>query len=222
MTGVAARHRSPVAAVVLLGLLLGACAAPSPSNSGTSPSATGTSPRPSRPAASRPYDADAVLAAMTQSRRPGGVPDRIETSAVAAQVANAVWTYDGQPYPSLVIGGSCGATSCTLEVSGQPIGGAGADLFVFSVTQPAGAVTMTTTDLHGYPSGLDGQIEAVAREGTDADRLTGLAYRTASWQLPPRSGWFWAAFRSGGEEGSPGLDVLVDLPARAVMETRAP
>ena len=224
MTGAAARHRRPVGAVVLVGLLLAACAtpSPSPSPSGMPPSASGTSLEPSRPAAARPYDADAVLAAMADSRRPGGVPDRIETAAVAAQVANVIWTYDGRPYPSLVIGGSCGATSCTLEVSGQPIGGAGADLFVFSVTQPAGAVTLTTTDLHGYPSGLDAQIEAVVRGGTDADRLAGLAYRAASWQLPPRNGWFWAAFRSGGEEGSPGLDVLVDLPARSVMETRAP
>jgi hypothetical protein len=159
---------------------------------------------------------------MAGSRRPGGVPDRIETTAVAAQLAAAIWTYDGRPYPSLVIGGSCGATSCTVEVSGQPLGAAGADLFNLSVAQPGGAVTLAATDLHGYPSGLDARIEAVARAGVDADRLAGLVYRAASWQLPPRSGWFWAAFRSGGEEGSPGLDVLVDLPAHAVIETRAP
>jgi hypothetical protein len=210
---------SLVAGLLATVLVVTGCAEPAPTPPTT---VSDGSPAPSRPATGRPYDAASVLAAMAASRRPGGVPDELETPAVAAQLANAVWTYDGRPYPSLVLGGSCGATSCTLEASGQPIGGAGADLFVFSVTQPGGAVTLTTTDLHGYPSGLDAQIEAVARAGVDADRLAGLAYRAASWQLAPRNGWFWAAFRSGGEEGSPGLDVLVDLPARSVMDTRAP
>jgi hypothetical protein len=62
----------------------------------------------------------------------------------------------------------------------------------------------------------------VARAGVPATDIGQLAYASASWQVPPRSGWFLAAFRSGGEEGSPGLDVLVDLPARRVMETAPP
>ena len=210
---------SLVAGLLATLLVVAGCAEPAPT-----PPATGSddSAAPSRPGAARPYDADAVLSAMAQSRRPGGVPDELETAAVAAQLANAIWTYDGRPYPTLVVGGSCGPSSCTLEVSGHPAGAAGADLYVFAVTRLAGAVSLTTSDLHGYPSGLDASIQEVARNGVAADDIGSLAYAAASWQLPPRSGWFWAAFRSGGEEGSPGLDVLVDLPARSVMETRAP
>lgn len=125
-------------------------------------------------------------------------------------------------YPSLVIGGSCGPSSCTLEVTGQPAGAAGADLYVFAVARPAGAVSLTTSDLHGYPSALDAAIEDLVRAGVPAGDVGGLAYTTASWQVPPRSGWFLAAFRSGGEEGSPALDVLVDLATRTVIDTSAP
>ena len=52
--------------------------------------------------------------------------------------------------------------------------------------------------------------------------LDGLAMAGAAWQLPPRVGWFRVAYRSGGEEGSPGLDVVVDLPSGAVIETAEP
>ena len=213
------RARASVGGALLATLLLAAaCAVPAPS-----PPPTGSgSPVPSRPAAARPYDTAAVLAAMAASRRPGGVPEELETPAVAAQVADAVWTYDGRPYPTLVVGGSCGPSSCTLEVSGQPADAAGADVYVFAVARPSGAVSLTTSDLHGYPSGLDPTIERVARDGVPAGAIGTLAYASASWQLPPRSGWFLAAFRSGGEEGSPGLDVLVDLPARTVVSTSSP
>lgn len=204
--------------MLLAGSTLAGCSDWAPTQSST---ASG-GPSPPRPVTARPYDAAAVLDAMAASRRPGGVPDELETPGVAAVLASAVWTFDGRPYPSLVIGGSCGPSSCTLEVSGQPAGAAGSDLYVFAVSRPANAVSRTTNDLHGYPSGLDAAIESVARAGVPAAEIGQLAYATASWQVPPRNGWFVAAFRSGGEEGSPGLDVLVDLPARRVMGIAPP
>ena len=232
-------RRAPVA---ILLLLLTACSGPSPSPStaastgaSTSPpsTATGTSDAPATPTATpspvipppataRPYTAAEVLAAMRDSRRPGGVPDEIETIAVATQLAAAIWTYDGRAYPSLVISGSCGPASCTVEVNGTPAGAAGTDLYVMGVARPSGTVELQAADLHGYPSGLDATIDAVVRARLDAQQLDGLALAGATWQVPPRAGWFWAAYRSGGEEGSPGLDVLVNLPTGEVAETREP
>ena len=183
------------------------------------PAPTGAIPP---PATARPYEAEDILAAMRASRRPGGVPDQLETIGIATQVAAAVWTWQGGPYPALVVGGSCGPASCTLEVSGAPPGAAGADLFAFSVALPSGMVELAASDLHGYPSGLDALIDATVRDRLAPDALEGLALSGATWQLPPQVGWFWVAYRSGGEEGSPGLDVLLNLASGEVVETRQP
>lgn len=174
------------------------------------------------PATGRPYTADQVLAAMRGSRRPGGVPDELETAAVATQLAAAIWTYDGRPYPSLVVGGSCGPATCTLEVNGAPAGAAGTDLYAFSVTRATGAVEAAASDLHGYPAALDALIDGVVRDRLDPASVEGLAMTGAAWQPPPRAGWFLVAYRSGGEEGSPGFDILVDLPAAEIVQTSAP
>lgn len=197
-----------------------------PAPNGT-PSSTAT-PRASStppiavPQTGRPYAADQVLAAMRDSRRPGGVPDQIETSEVAAGLAAAIWTYDGHPYPALVVGGSCGPTRCTVEVSGTPVGAAGTDLYAFAVTPGSGAVEVEATDLHGYPPGLDALLDQVARDTGSPCPVEGLALSGATWRIPPDAGRFWAHYRSGGEEGSPGLDVLIDLSAGSVVRCAAP
>lgn len=195
---------------------------PSSTPTGTPPATAAPTGAIQLPATGRPYDGAEVLAAMRDSRRPGGVPDQLETLGIATQVAAAIWTWHGAPYPSLVIGGSCGPASCTLEVSGAPPSAAGADLYTFSVALPSGTAELLASDLHGYPSGLDAVIDTVIRDRLAPDTLEGLALTGATWQVPPRTGWFWAAYRSGGEEGSPGLDVLVNLASGEVVETSAP
>jgi hypothetical protein len=184
------------------------------------------SPRPTplipAPATGRPYAADQVLAAMRDSRRPGGVPDQLETAEVAAGLAAAIWTYDGGPYPALVIGGSCGPSRCTVEVSGTPPGAAGTDLYAFAVTPGSGAVEFQAADLHGYPAGLDALLDQVARDRASPCAVEGLALSSATWRIPPDAGTFWAHYRFGGEEGSPGVDVLIDLPAGSVVRCAAP
>lgn len=213
-----------------------ATATPSPVGSPSSASGSGSSDAPtssatlipsstpliSVPPTGRPYAADQVLAAMRDSRRPGGVPDQLETTDVAGAIADAVWTYDGRPYPVLVISGSCGAASCTVEVSGAPTGAAGADLYLFAVTPGSGAVELQATDLHGYPGGLDALLDEVARGDGAPCSLGGLALSSATWRIPPDAGQFWVHFRSGGEEGSPGVDVLVDLLAGSAVQCAAP
>lgn len=220
------------AAFVLLAVLTAAlpagCTAPvppTPSGSQRPPSgqaasgvaAPSASPVNSLTQPGRPYDAAAILAAMRGSRRPGGVPAAVQTDEVASAVAESIWTWDGDPWRVIAVGGSCGPASCLLDVAGSPAASAGADLYSFSVDPDGGSVELLTADLHGYPAALDARLDEVARAGIDPVRLADLALVGARWLPPPEAGRYWLAYRSGGEEGAPGLDVLVDLEAGEVL-----
>lgn len=218
-----------------IALVLGACAGPTPSSSAASATASATagmrstqqatanSPVASPAAAAgRPYDAADVLAAMQASRRPGGVPDALQTEPIADRLARAMWTYGGARWPTMAVSGSCGPQTCSIDLSGTPDGAAGEDLYTFSVTPADVRVELLVADLHGYPSALDATLDGLARRELDADRLNGLALAAARWLPPPKSGQFMLSYRSGGEEGSPALDVQVDLPAGRVLEAKPP
>ncbi|HEY7526249.1 MAG TPA: hypothetical protein VIA82_05400 [Candidatus Limnocylindria bacterium] len=208
----------------LMTLALVACASPTPSASVPTftPTATGgasqatTVPTPTGPLPARPYDGAAVLQAMRDSRRPGGVPAELQTAEIAAAVANTLWTWDGEPWPELVIGGSCAAAACSLEVAGTPPDAAGADLYILGVDRASATVTVESTDLHGYPRQLDGQLKAIATE-VAPDAIRGLRFASAQW-MPMAAGQYLLAYRSGGEEGSPGVDLLIDAPSRTLLD----
>jgi hypothetical protein len=219
--------------------LLVACAAdltPPPSASPTtapSASTAASNPATSQPAATastpavavdpgRPYDAAAVLEAMRGSTRPGGVPDTIETEAIAALVVEQLWTWDGQRYPILQAGAACGPQSCSLELSGTPTGAAGSDLYVLAVLPATSTVRLEAADLHGYPAALDDLLDGLVRRQLAPSELSGLAYAGATWQPPPDAHLMVVAYRSGGEEGSPSVDVVVDLAGGEVLEVREP
>lgn len=187
--------------------------AASASSSGTLKPSSGPGTTPGRP-----YDARAVLEAMRDSTRPGGVPDQLETSAIAEAVSRQVWTWDGQPWMHLSIGGACGPSRCSLDVAGSREDTPGADLYSFSVEVASGAVTLATSDLHAYPSRLDARLERAGKAAA-GDKLDALGYIGARWLPPPDAGRYWLAYRSGGEEGTPGLDVLLDLATGEVIET---
>jgi hypothetical protein len=159
---------------------------------------------------------------MASSRRPGGIPRQLQTTPIAVAIAAQVWTYDGTPWPAITTGGSCGPQSCTLDVSGIPDRGAGEDLYTFAITPADASVELLVADLHGYPKDLDAELDAIARAGVDPGRLAGLDLVGARWLPPPRDGQFVLSYRSGGEEGSPALDVTVDLGARRVLEVARP
>ncbi len=111
---------------------------------------------------------------MRASRRPGGVPDTIETEQIAGAIADGLWTFDGSAWPAMVVGASCGPERCTVDIAGTPDGADGEDLYTFSVTPATGSVSLLVADLHGYPSSLDPLLDGVAQEGVSPGRLDGL------------------------------------------------
>jgi hypothetical protein len=170
----------------------------------------------------RPHDASDVLTAMSESRRPGGVAPELQTNAIAAQVAVELWTWNGEPWARLTATGSCGSTSCTLEVIGSAEDSAGADTYSFSVTTADWQVHLVATDLHGYPPEIETALDQAARAALTSSELEGMALVGARWLPPPETGQYWLSYRSGGEEGSPGLDVLLDAVHGVVIESRQP
>jgi hypothetical protein len=181
-----------------------------PASSSASPGGAGATP-------GTPYAAADVLAAMRDSRRPGGVPDELETGDVAGAVAAGLWTWDGEPWETWSVGGACGPQTCSLDVAGTPASGAGTDLYSFVVARSSGEVTRAEVDLHGHPPALEAELDVVVRRALDVEDLEGLRLVGARWLPPPDTDRYWLAYRSGGEEGAPRLDVLVDLATGEVL-----
>lgn len=158
-----------------------------------------------------PYDGAAILAAMRSSQRPGGVPDQLETQAIADAVAERVWTFDGDPWAVMSIGGSCGPNACTLEVGGTPTDAVGEDLYVMEVTPSTGSVEVVEASLHGLTQDVVDRLDRAARAAWQGNDLDGLILASAGWTPPPDEAAFELSYRSGGEEGSPGIDVILDV-----------
>jgi hypothetical protein len=209
-----------------LSVALAACAGvPSPTDSvsaeppSMAPSATasvgGAAGEPGRP-----FDAGQILDAMRDSRRPGGVPEALQTEVIAAALAEQVWTLDGRPWTSVVAGGSCGADACTLELSGAGPDAAGEDVWVFDIDPSDGSVSLASADLHAVPSTLAASLDELARTTDEEGLLDGLIVTSVRWLPSSDDDQFVLAYRSGEEEGSCMRDVTVDA-ARATAEIGA-
>lgn len=155
-----------------------------------------------------PYEADEILEAMRTSRRPDGVPEELQTDAVASSVAGAIWTTDGQPWTTIAIGGSCGPAECTLDVSGSHAEGEDAWTFLVIPAEPR-VETLTAHIAAGRD--LAARADAHARASTIGPELADLILASASWEPPPRAGVLRLAYREGNEEGSCGRDVVVEV-----------
>jgi hypothetical protein len=167
------------------------------------------------PGAGRPLDAATILAAMRASRRPGGVPDEIETSQIAERVAEAVWTVDGEPWDTLTVGGACGPQQCTLEVQGARDGTEGTDAWAFSVDPVSGSVDVVEHTLAALPAPLVEDLDGLAR---DHETLDGLVRTSARWLGPEAPSRFVLSYREGDEEGSCSVDVTVDADGRRIVD----
>jgi hypothetical protein len=168
----------------------------------------------------RPYDAEELLALMRDSRRPGGVPDEIETPEVAAALAELIWTLGGRPWAVASVGGECGPDSCNLEVAGAPSEASGEDLYLFRVDPATGAVELVQSVLLGMDAETVRELDRLVRERYDGD-LDDFGLATARWLPPPDDGRFVLAYRSGGEEGSPAIDLVFDVRTGEVSEMPA-
>ena len=193
-------------------------AAPSPTgDDGTQPSPPGLA----LPEPGRPFDPAMLLAVMRESRRPGGVPDEIETDAIATALAGAIWTFDGQPWTTTSASGSCGPEVCTLEIAGVRDGMTGDDLWVFAVTPATGAVEVVSAELRSLPAKVPDAVDELVRSLDANESLAGMLLTSLKWLPPPDEWGFVASYRSGGEEGSCGVDVTLDaVHAVIVSEQR--
>ncbi|MDQ4034696.1 MAG: hypothetical protein M3153_02100 [Chloroflexota bacterium] len=214
-------------AVAALGAALTACAAPMPSI--TASAALSPSPLPSPsptavvqgvdlPEAGQPFDAEAILAAMRDSRRPGGVPDELETDVIAAAVSEAIWTIDGEPWTMMSTGGSCGPQACTLEVAGAGEDAPGEDLWVFQVTPATGAVEVESAELRSLPAELVSRLDELTRTRFPPVNVEGLNLTNVRWLPPPDETRFVLSYRDGNEERSScGADVTIDAAVPEVV-----
>jgi hypothetical protein len=196
------------AAAVILAIIVTACGSPGPS--------------PSQPARSwapiesgHPFDAETILTAMRESRRPGGVPDGVETPAIASDIADAIWTFGGEPWSTMSIGGSCGPATCTLDVSGSHPDALGEDVWTFSVEPATGRVSVIDSQLGSVPPDVVELAEQAVRASSLEAQVAELAIGSVSW-LPPPDGRLVLAYRSGDEEGSCRRDVSVDMTSGSV------
>lgn len=190
----------------ILALLLAGCGMPSSPSAPPAQTVEISVPEPGRP-----FDGAQVLAAMRDSRRPGGVAESLRTAEIADAVADAIWTVDGEPWTAMAVGGSCGPDECTLEVGGSRAGAAGEDAWTFNVRPAAGQITVVSAQLGSVPDALVANADRLAR-GADADGLLdGLILAGQSWQPPPDDALLLLAYRAGDEEGTCRRDVSVDL-----------
>jgi hypothetical protein len=170
------------------------------------------------PAPGRPYDADQLLAAMNDSRRPGGVPAEIREAGIAARLAERLWTFDGAPWEAIAAGGSCGPTTCTLELSGGTTAGGGEDVWIFTINPADGTVEVVAADLHAVPDETAAELDRLARALDVEGVLDGLLPTAVRWLPPPAEDRFRLAYRSGDEEGSCSIDLELDVAAGRIID----
>ncbi len=174
------------------------------------------------PAAGAPFDSATIMTAMRDSRRPGGVPDQLETEGIAAAVAASVVTFDGLPWTTMAAGGSCGTDSCTLELAGTRPDSHGDDVWIFDVRPADGNVAVTTAELRGLPNDLLPALDILARSLLPAAPLDGLLLTSVRWLPPPDGEQFALAYRGDGEEGSCGLDLTLDAVTPGIVGDPSP
>lgn len=166
----------------------------------------------------RPFDAQDILQAMRDSRRPGGVPAELQTEAIAAAVADTIWTLQGDPWDTISTGGSCGADACTLEVAGSAAGDVGEDVWVLSVAPASTEVEVVSADLHAIPGATADAVDRAARAAEGGAALDRMLLTSVRWLPPPDDGTFALAYRSGDEEESCSIDVRLDIVGGELTE----
>lgn len=225
----------PALTLLVLVVITVACATPPPPEPSASDPAPGTEDPTATPSATAspgsspsdepgpgtsldtPFTPEDILDAMRGSRRPGGVPDVLETEAIAAAVADAIWTFDGDAWETVSAGGSCGPSTCTLEIAGVPAGAVAEDLWVFEVDPATSDVRVADATLRGLAPAVVALAEGIASTKGAAPGPDALLV-SARWLPPPDDGLVVLSYRTGAESGACGVDVTVDLPRLRVTD----
>jgi len=166
----------------------------------------------------RPYDADDLLQAMRDSRRPGGVPTVLQDAQIAAELAERLWTFAGEPWDAIAAGGACDASACSLELSGGTEAADGEDVWVFAVDPARRSVEVVDADLHAVPGVTAATLDRWARSLDTDGLLDGLLFTAVRWLPPPAEDRFRLAYRSGNEEESCSVDLELDAAAGRITE----
>jgi hypothetical protein len=220
---------------LLAAILLAACTQVSPSPEPSEPDATqlpsvasaepseadepSESPGPSAAAGpGRPYDAADILEAMRTSPRPDGVPEALQTDAIASAIADEIWTIDGDPWDTILIGASCGPDTCLVEVVGSRDDAADDDAWNFGVDPDTGEVSVGATDLRALPPSLVADLDRLARSLVADAPIGSMVLANVAWLPPAEVNRFAMSYRTGGEEGSCGVDVVIDAEERLVVD----
>lgn len=216
-----------VLAMAGMAITLAACSGPPPPSSEPAASTASSvvigdpgNPISLRPPG-KPFDAQDILDAMRDSRRPGGVAAELQTEPIAAAVADAIWTLQGEPWDAIAASGGCDAGSCTLELAGSAAGDAGEDVWVLSVDPATAEVTVVNADLHGIPTAAVEAIDRLARAADGRAALDDLLLTSVRWHSPPGEDTFALAYRSGDEEESCLMDVRLDVASGELTEVAA-
>lgn len=219
-------------APLLASIGLAACTQVSPSPVPSTPEPTHASaPASAQPSASeapppspsaaagpgRPYDAADILEAMRTSPRPDGVPRALQTDAIASAIADEIWTIDGEPWDTFLIGASCGPDTCLVEVVGSRDDAEDDDAWTFGVDSGTGKVTVGATDLRALPSPFIDDLDRLARSLVNEAPIGSMALASVAWLPPADANRFAMSYRTGGEEGSCGLDIVIDPEERLVV-----
>lgn len=156
---------------------------------------------------------------MRDSPRPDGVPDELKTDAIASAIADAIWTFDGRAWDRPVVAATCGSI-CTVEVSGGRDDADGEDVWVFRIDPPSASVEVVATELRAVPRDVVERLDSLARR-LGASEMADMLLTTVAWMPPPDADLFRLSYRSGGEEGSCSLELVVDARAGTLVDERA-
>jgi hypothetical protein len=172
----------------------------------------------------RPYTADMIAVALRETV-PYNFPSVLQAPWLAEVLADRIWTYDGLPYWKLSIHGNCTEPRpdwCELTVQGLP-GFATSrdeiDVYFFPEVRPFGRFVKESRQvaLHGFPSTLVPELDALVRSLDTKGRLKVFELRGASWALPPPDDGYILTYRRGDLEAATLVDVTVDRGDRTIL-----
>jgi hypothetical protein len=95
---------------------------------------------------------------------------------------------------------------------------AGDDLWVFAISPTTATVEVVAAELRALPAELPIAVDQLVRSMDPDESLGGMLMTSLTWLPPPDDGRFLASYRSGGEEGSCGVDVTLDAVIAMIVE----